>query len=382
MKRLWILMLAAGLFLLAQPAEAQWTSAKRLTWSSGDSYWPSIAVDPSGNLHVVWGDYTPGNQEIYYKKSTDGGVTWTSSTRLTWTSGDSVDPAITVDSSGYLHVVFEDTTPGNEEIYYKKSTDAGATWSGAKRLTFTDGYSWIPSIVSYAPSSLFIVWYDATPGNDEVYFLKSTDAGATWSTSQRLTTTANPSIYPAIAVDSVGGLHVVWSEGEYGAQEIYYQKSTDSGETWSTIQRLTWTAGDSIVPEMAVGPSDKLHLVWCDNTSENSELYYKSSTDFGSTWTSSKRLTWTTNDANDPSLSIDALGTLALIWESAALAFDDLYYKKSTDAGLTWSTSQRILWASNFSWYPDTTVDASGNINLVWSDIMPGNFEIYFKKGK
>jgi hypothetical protein len=27
-----------------------------------------IAVDSLGHLHVVWNDDTPGNREIYYKK--------------------------------------------------------------------------------------------------------------------------------------------------------------------------------------------------------------------------------------------------------------------------------------------------------------------------
>jgi hypothetical protein len=187
-----------------------------------------------------------------------------------------------------------------------------------------------------------VVWYDSTPENDEVYFLKSSDGGATWSTSTRLTMTAEASIQPALAVDSFGALHVVWAEGQEGVEELYYQKSTDSGGTWSAIERLTWTAGSSFAPCIAVGPADKLHLVWCDNTTVNTELYYKSSTDWGANWSAPLRLTWTTNDAYDPSLAIDAFGNCHLIWESSALAFDDLFYKKSTDGGLTWATSQRI----------------------------------------
>ena len=89
MKRTGLMMVAFGLFLFAQAAQADWTPAKRLTWNSGDSRLPAIAVDSSGNLHVVWQDDTPGNSEIYYKKSTDGGATWTTSQRLTWNSGAS-----------------------------------------------------------------------------------------------------------------------------------------------------------------------------------------------------------------------------------------------------------------------------------------------------
>ena len=35
---------------------------KRITWTSGSSDHPFIAADPSGNLHVVWSDDTPGNR--------------------------------------------------------------------------------------------------------------------------------------------------------------------------------------------------------------------------------------------------------------------------------------------------------------------------------
>jgi len=79
-----------------------WSSTKRLTWNSGYSYDPAIATDPSGNIHVVWYDSTSGNTEIYYKRSTDGGSTWQLTKRLTWNSGESRYPAIATDSGGNI----------------------------------------------------------------------------------------------------------------------------------------------------------------------------------------------------------------------------------------------------------------------------------------
>jgi hypothetical protein len=73
---------------------------------------------------MLWSDDTPGNVEIYYKRSMDGGTTWTafpaSDPRFTMTSGDSWCPDIAVDSSDNLHIVWDDDTLGNQEIYYKK----------------------------------------------------------------------------------------------------------------------------------------------------------------------------------------------------------------------------------------------------------------------
>jgi len=120
-KDVFIITFSLILFLLAQNLQAQsWQPTKRLTWNSGSSGGPAIATDPSGNIHVVWSDKTPGNSEIYYKRSTDGGSTWQSTKRLTWNSGDSRRPVVATDSGGNIHVVWEDDSPGNLEIYYKK----------------------------------------------------------------------------------------------------------------------------------------------------------------------------------------------------------------------------------------------------------------------
>jgi hypothetical protein len=50
-------------------------------------------------------------------KSSDAGASW-ATTRLTWNSGQSTMPEIAVDSRNRYHVAWKDDTPGNEEIYY------------------------------------------------------------------------------------------------------------------------------------------------------------------------------------------------------------------------------------------------------------------------
>jgi hypothetical protein len=165
MKRIVPMMFILGFFLFAGAAKAEWTASQRITWTSGTSEYPAIAVDSSGNLHVVWYDLTPGNYEIYYKKSANGGSTWTASQRITWTPGGSVWPAIAVDSSDDLHVVWGDHTPGNYEIYYKKSTDGGSTWTASQRITWTSGDSGLPAIAVDSSGNVHVAWQDYTPGN-------------------------------------------------------------------------------------------------------------------------------------------------------------------------------------------------------------------------
>ena len=137
MKPIKLVMVLIGSLVFVATAPADWSAVRRITWTSGGSYYPALAIDASGYLHVVWHDDTPGNYQIYYKRSTDGGTTWSANQRLTWTSNDSITPDIAVDPPGRVHVVWHDYTPGNAEIYYKRSTDGGASWLPSQRLTWT-----------------------------------------------------------------------------------------------------------------------------------------------------------------------------------------------------------------------------------------------------
>jgi hypothetical protein len=121
---------------------------------------------------VVWTDDTPGNEEIYFKKSVDGGIAWTTDKRLTTNTGDSHAPAIAVGGSN-IYVVWEDETPGNTEIYFKKSTDGGSTWI-QKRLTNDAPLGSIHPAIAADGSNVYIVWQNfiSMPMNFEIYFKK------------------------------------------------------------------------------------------------------------------------------------------------------------------------------------------------------------------
>jgi len=110
---------------------AQWEPDRRLTLESSPSQTShnnAWCVAAGGDLvHVVWFDGRDGDWEIYYKRSTDRGLTWGTDTRLTDNPAVSTDPSVT--GSGLsIHVVWRDTRDGNDEIYYKRSTDGGVIW--------------------------------------------------------------------------------------------------------------------------------------------------------------------------------------------------------------------------------------------------------------
>jgi len=376
MKRFRQIFITVLIFLLLFSAVAYgdtWNPNKRLTDNTGYSYGPAIAVD-GPNIYVVWCDLTPGNYEIYFKKSDDGGATWTTNKRLTNNAGYSMYPAIAVDGSD-IYVVWNDDTPGNYEIYFKKSDDGGATWTTNKRLTNNAGTSYFPAIAVDA-SNIYVVWNDDTPGNPEIYFKKSVDGGATWTT-KRLTNNAGGSYASAIAVDA-SNIYVVWDDDTPGNCEIYFKKSDDGGATWTTDKRLTNNAGYSQYPAIAVDGSN-INVVWNDDTPGNPEIYFKKSVDGGVTWTTNKRLTTNLGESWYPAIAVDG-SNIYVVWYDDTPGNSEIYFKKSDDGGATWTTNKRLTNNAGYSQSPAIAVDAS-NIYVVWDDDTPGNCEIYFKKG-
>jgi len=245
---------AVGLFLSRQAAQADWTPARGSPGILEGPGSQTLPLDTSDNLHLVWLDGTPGNDEIYYRKSTDGGATWTPAKRLTWTSSGSGSPELAVDPSDNLHIVWQDSTPGNAEIYYENSTDGGNTWTMSKRLSWTSGQSYGPTIAVDSSGNIHVsgrITRRAT--------LRSITGKARMEEALGHPEKGSPglravSFYPGIAVDSSSNLHVVWWDDTPGSWiwRLYYKKSPDGGASWTTGKRLTWNAGYSIHPAIVV----------------------------------------------------------------------------------------------------------------------------------
>ena len=376
------------IFLISTLNAQTWNPPKKITWNTGDSIWPLAAPDSGNTIHLVWHDETPGNREIYYKNSSDGGATWSTLKRLTWNTGYSECPSIAIDSNDIIHIVWQDDSPGNREIYYKNSSDGGATWSAATRLTWRAGDSENPDISIDSSDNIHVFWQDVSPGNAELYYKKSTDSGSTW-TVQRITWSSGHSIRPDAAIDSSDNIFLVWVDRTPGNYETYFKKSTDSGASWLGTNRLTWTSAEDDSPAVATDSSNNIHILWLDDVGGANGLQYKQSTDSGSSWTK-QRLTWTSSAKGSPFIAIDNLDYIHIVWGDTMSGNFEIYHKKSTNTGNTWIQT-RLTWTADASILPTILTYSEPKVTLVpsfthrififWSDITPGNFEIYCKSG-
>jgi len=239
------LYLFAAILFCANSSFAQWQPDVRLTNDPGTSsttaYSNARCIASSGDtVHVVWSDNREGgNNEIYYKRSTDGGVNWGPDTRISNNVYSSVNPSISV-SGKVIHVVWNDIDT-ECFISYNRSTDGGTNWGTDTRLANVLAYTRGTS-VSASGSEVHIVWEDfQTAGYIPViYYKRSIDGGISWSADTPLTNEGVDSRNPIVSC-SGSEVHVVWTETDqdYTYWQIYYKNSADGGINWGESTLLT-----------------------------------------------------------------------------------------------------------------------------------------------
>jgi Neuraminidase (sialidase) len=72
---------------------------------------------------------------MFVTTSADGGLTWTEPIPLSPPGANSVLPAASSGGAGDFRVSWMDTRTGRWNVWYSRSTDGGATWSEAIRLS-------------------------------------------------------------------------------------------------------------------------------------------------------------------------------------------------------------------------------------------------------
>ncbi len=362
-------------------ALAQWEPDVALTANDSSSHTSfnnvrSIVAGANGSLHVVWYDHVFGTDQIFYKRSTDCGTSWSTDTALTDAAGMKSDPSLAI-SGDTLHLVWEDGRYGYaREIVYLRSTDNGVTWSTEQRLTNDDYYSRNPAVAALG-SLVHVVWSSDTVGR-ELYYMRSTDNGASWVDRRQLTFDMQESWYPSIAADGPY-VHIAWRDWRDHCFEVYYLRSTDQGATWDTSAlRLSEDVGTGSYNPCLCASDGHVHVIWWDTRHTPFELYYRRSTDQGTAWQPEQRLTEDTTGSYNPTIIADR-ANVHVVWE-ALYGTADIYHVDSRDYGANWQPETRLTNVPYMSVAPSAAVLDSG-VHVVWTDFRDNDYgEIYYKR--
>ncbi|MGB0383472.1 MAG: exo-alpha-sialidase, partial [Ardenticatenaceae bacterium] len=372
-----------------------WSADVKINDDAGGTwqYNPSMAVSPNNTLYVSWADNRNGNQDVYFASSTNGGATWSANVKVNDDAGGAWhnNPSLAVDANDNVVVAWEDLRNGDQDIYFARSTDSGATWSSNVKVNDDSSllHQYTPSVGVDGSGTLMLAWYDQRNGNDDIYFARSTNNGTSWSANVKLNDNSGTSSeqYPSLAVDSNGNAVAVWQDARDIVNNIYSARSSDSGQTWQTNVKINddpSTTGQ-YNPSMAVDANNTLYAVWQDERHSSSDIFFARSTDGGTTWLANTKVISETGSAwqGIPSLGVDSLGnSIVVAWQDQRDGgIDDIYFARSTDSGMTWGTNVKVNDdnTSKVQHNPSIAINPDGTtIYLAWEDERNNNRDIYF----
>ncbi len=256
-----------------------WGDWRQLTLGSGDFNHPDIAANGQ-YVHIAYErdlGGVPGNLEIFYKRISNYGVGSSITRRLTYSlTGSSRRPRIATPSGGYyVFVVYQDTWPGNWQVFFKQIPNFGEGIITTRRLTNNLINSNYPDVSTYS-SYVFVTFrnYDPSPGTSDVFSKTLENNGIGNITTRRLTYAGN-CYYPNIAFDSTTEkVHVAYHSSSPGNLEVFFKEIMFYGKGFITTYRLTYNDGGSIYPDIAI-QGGTIHIVYQDSSPGSYEIFYK-----------------------------------------------------------------------------------------------------------
>ena len=253
-----------------------WTHFCVHTGGSDDresGYADNFAGSPfNGRMYVSWNDFASGGGALKVRYTTDNGATWNNERTLNPTFFRNVQ--VTGDSNGNVYVAAMNEMNGglttrSNKIY--RSTDGGNTWANTYTGaafnapgTRTCPNSYFACMFSVGSSGYWrhmgwgqpaarngVVHYvydgrnQATGDAADVFYIRSTDSGVTFSAPFQLNTdsTTRPNWQPNISAADDGSLLAVWydarefatcvkSDPNTPCYRMWARKSLDNGLTW------------------------------------------------------------------------------------------------------------------------------------------------------
>src|SRR5947209_9385613 len=255
------------------PSPASWTHYCVHSGGSDDreSGWAdnNPASPFYGHMYVSWNDFAVGGGALFVRVSTDNGLTWTSHQI---TTSFIRDVQITGDlATGVVYIAAMNEGgggfPDNDNNLFYRSTDGGTTWTN----TYTGPIFPGPGVVACTANTYFAcmfpdgggywrhegwgepaafngivsyVYAQHGTGSDtgDVYYIRSTDMGVTFSAPLKLNTdtTTRPEWQPNLSVSPAGTLFAMWYDGRESTScvkgnpavpcyRMWGRKSTDNG---------------------------------------------------------------------------------------------------------------------------------------------------------
>jgi hypothetical protein len=338
-------------------AAAPGWAGEQLASTTADDWEPAIAAATTSPwVYMLTTRYTGPNAcgnrcptpYIVLRRSGDGGVTWMADQFLCACRGQKgqFDPIIeVVPSTGHVYAVWMN----DFDVYFSKSTDNGATWSSPVKTYGKVSWNDKPVLaMSDDGLHVYVAWNG--PSGGDPYVALSHDAGATWTQTKVVDSTR---YYFAFDGDVLPDGTVVFSQSSVsytgpgsspeGQVQVHAIRSVDQGATWSNVVVDPVELG---APCVATGCSEDYYL-------------------------------------GHSAISADANGALVMLYDGAVAAGgpQTVWARRSIDGGATWSVRTAVSTSGVFSSFPAVESRGTGDVRALYmqQDAGPDAWNVWFR---
>lgn len=297
-----------GLLALAicQPALA-WTTPGPVIMTGQDSLDPRLSVDGAGKAHVVWRERIDGGLFHVWYSTNAGGAGFGSPETVS--QGGSIgggSPVVAANGQD-VHVAWIASLGDNFEIWYRKRNSVG--WGSVLNASNTAIKSLRPAIAARGSVGPVVAWDEAVYADDnyDTYFAEW--AGTGFTPAINIANTAGGAVYGSVnvntAVSPTGDVTAVWADRISGSYHVNARRRVAG--TWQARQELSTLETGPATPGIAVGPDNRLHVVY----EAQGTIWYHVHT--GSSWSAPAALPGGLNSGIRPRVAVDENGVAYVV---------------------------------------------------------------------
>lgn len=311
--------------IVPQVSALTWSTETPVVSSTVSEYSPAMTQTADGRIWLLWHRVVGTKAQIFYMIYNGA---WSNETQLTTDLSSNVNPAIIQAQDGKIWIFWSSDRmgpAGNWEIYYRTSSNNGVSWSADTRLTIDASYDKRPSVIQAQDGKIWVLWFSNRSGNDDLFY--TTYDGSWTSFGVQLTTDVTNDQASSIVQAQDGKIWVFWSSYRTGAYQLWYKTTTDGGVSWSAETQLTSGGKWDEAPWAIQAKNGKIWVTWQRDSGRDYDIYYK--TFDGAAWSGDTGFVTDNSDELTPSIYQTANTTIWLSWSTSINGDFDIYYKKT-----------------------------------------------------
>jgi hypothetical protein len=326
---LWLAWMAGGQISVASSKDGGLSfstpvqvTKERLNLDWGPDARPKIVVDRHGGIALAFSIFRDKafNGQVLYTRSSDGGKSFSELRPITSSNESQRFEALGLDADGSVFAAWLDKrnrVPAQQVgqkydgagLFFASSNDGGATYSEARLAQDNTCECCRLGLAFAGPGRPVVVFRNIFDGGVRDHAIVTFADPATPGKVHRVSEddwqiNACPHHGPSLSISAAGTYHVAWYTSGKARKGLFYARSGDGGQTFSSPIPIGRPDHNPTRPYVIAGPREAA-MVWKEFDGEMTTVNLMTSRDDGTTWSTPKAISSTTDTSDHPLLVSD-----------------------------------------------------------------------------